>query len=108
MQAALNQVWPYVEEIFDTEIVTALPGIAADPAALRPAWTDYVENVIARSNIDRADPEMAVPRRPHRLSHREPGAPAARPCRICTVHTPERPGDHHPRPDRRRSHRRQH
>ena len=37
MQAALDRVWPYVEEIFDsTDTVAALPGIAADPAALRP------------------------------------------------------------------------
>lgn len=54
-QAALDQVWPYVEEIFDTadtaDILAALPGIAADPAALRPAWSSYVENVIATATV---------------------------------------------------------
>jgi ring-1,2-phenylacetyl-CoA epoxidase subunit PaaC len=52
MQAALDRVWPYVEEIFDsTDTVAALPGIAAEPAALRPAWTAYVENVIAEATL---------------------------------------------------------
>jgi ring-1,2-phenylacetyl-CoA epoxidase subunit PaaC len=55
MQAALNQLWPYVEEIFDSaataDITGALPGIAADPASLRPAWSRYVENVITRATL---------------------------------------------------------
>ncbi len=51
-QAALDRVWPYVEEIFDsTDTVAALPGIAAEPATLRPAWTGYVENVIAEATV---------------------------------------------------------
>jgi ring-1,2-phenylacetyl-CoA epoxidase subunit PaaC len=56
-QAALDQIWPYVEEIFDsTDTIAALPGIAADPAALRPAWTAYVENVIGAATLTRATP----------------------------------------------------
>jgi len=52
MQAALDRVGPYVDEIFDsTDAVTALPGIAADPAALRPGWTAYVQNVIAGATL---------------------------------------------------------
>ena len=55
MQAALDRVWPYVEEIFDTDdtasILNALPDIAADPAALRPAWSRYVENVIRTATL---------------------------------------------------------
>lgn len=55
MQAALEGVWPYVEEIFDTDdtasILTALPDIAADPAALRPAWSRYVENVVRTATL---------------------------------------------------------
>ena len=55
MQAALDQVWPYVEEIFDTadtsDLLTALPGIAADPAGLRPAWDRYVENVVITATL---------------------------------------------------------
>lgn len=52
MQAALDRVWPYVEEIFDSsDTVTALPGIAADPATFRPAWTTYVGRVLAEATL---------------------------------------------------------
>ena len=52
MQAGLDRTWPYVPELFQTpEAVRALPGIAADPATLRPAWTSYVENVIAAATL---------------------------------------------------------
>ena len=55
-----TEVWPYVEEIFDTadtaDVLAALPGIAADPAALRPAWSRYVENVIAAGDTDLPTP----------------------------------------------------
>jgi ring-1,2-phenylacetyl-CoA epoxidase subunit PaaC len=58
MQAALNQVWPYVEEIFEGSDTTAtLAGIAADPTALRPAWSDYVENVIAEATLTMPTPK---------------------------------------------------
>ena len=57
MQAAFDQVWPYVDELFDTDpTVTALPGISADPAALRPAWTDYVENALRAATVTRPTP----------------------------------------------------
>jgi len=60
MQAALDQVWPYVEEIFDTtdtaDILSALPGVAADPAALRPNWSRYVENVISAATLRKPTP----------------------------------------------------
>ena len=55
MQAALDRVWPYVEEIFDTTdtagVLAALPGVAADPAALRPGWSRYVEAVIFEATL---------------------------------------------------------
>jgi len=58
MQAGLDRVWPYVEEIFDsTDVVTALPGIAAEPAALRPVWAGYVENVIAEATLTLPTPK---------------------------------------------------
>jgi len=58
MQSGLDRVWPYVEEIFDsTDIVTALPGIAAEPAALRPAWAAYVENVVAEATLTIPSPK---------------------------------------------------
>ncbi len=55
MQSALDQVWPYVQEIFDTaenaDVLAALPGVAVDPAALRPAWARYVDDVIAQATL---------------------------------------------------------
>ena len=52
MQAGLDRTWPYVPELFETPVaVRALPGIAADPGALRPAWATYVENVIAAATL---------------------------------------------------------
>ena len=52
MQAAVDRVWPYVQEMFDSsDVVAALPGIAAEPAALRPPWTEYVENVISAATL---------------------------------------------------------
>ena len=52
MQAGLDRTWPYVPELFETpDAVRALPGIAADPGALRPAWATYVENVIAAATL---------------------------------------------------------
>ena len=57
-QAALDSVWPYVEEIFDSDdTITALPGIAADPAAFRPAWSIYVESVIAAATLTLPNPK---------------------------------------------------
>ena len=36
MQAALGAIWPLVDELFRADrVVAALPGIAADPQALR-------------------------------------------------------------------------
>jgi ring-1,2-phenylacetyl-CoA epoxidase subunit PaaC len=58
MQAALHRVWPYVEEIFDsTDVVAALPGVAAEPAALRPAWSRYVEPVIRAATLTLPTPK---------------------------------------------------
>jgi len=52
MQAGLDRTWPYVPELFETpDAVRALPGIAADPGALRQAWATYVENVIAAATL---------------------------------------------------------
>jgi ring-1,2-phenylacetyl-CoA epoxidase subunit PaaC len=61
MQAALDQLWPYVEEIFDTTdtaaILAALPGVAADPAALRPDWSRYVESVVSEATLTLPTPK---------------------------------------------------
>jgi len=57
MQAGLDQVWPYTEELFDRDgIVSQLPGIAADPATLRPAWEQYVTAVLREAACDQPAP----------------------------------------------------
>lgn len=55
MQAGLDTTWPYVEELFDTtdvaDLLTALPGVAVDPSALRPAWSAYITDVLAEATL---------------------------------------------------------
>lgn len=57
MQAGLDAVWPYTDELFDTAEVAAeldaLRGVAADPASLRPGWSAYVEPVIGEATLTR-------------------------------------------------------
>ena len=46
MQAGLDAVWPYVDELFEPDDAWSphcvRGGVAVDPAALRPAWHAYV------------------------------------------------------------------
>jgi len=57
MQAGLDQVWPYTEELFDPSDATGqLPGVAADPATLRPAWEAYVTSVLSEATCARPAP----------------------------------------------------
>ena len=51
MQAALDRVWPYTDELFDGNVAGCLTGNAVDPAALRPAWSAHVESVIAAATL---------------------------------------------------------
>jgi ring-1,2-phenylacetyl-CoA epoxidase subunit PaaC len=52
MQAGLDQVWPYVEELFEGDDATSrLPEIAADPATLRPPWQRYVASVLDEATL---------------------------------------------------------
>ncbi len=57
MQAGLDRVWPYADELFDTTdavaMLAATPGVAVDPAGLRPAWDAYVDGVIAESTLEK-------------------------------------------------------
>jgi ring-1,2-phenylacetyl-CoA epoxidase subunit PaaC len=59
MQAGLERVWPYVDELFDTTeavaLLAATPGVAVDPAGLRRAWTEYVDDVLATATLSRPD-----------------------------------------------------
>ena len=57
MQAGLDQVWPYTDELFDPASTTGqLPGVAADPVTLRPAWEAYVTEVLSEAACDKPDP----------------------------------------------------
>jgi ring-1,2-phenylacetyl-CoA epoxidase subunit PaaC len=50
MQAGLERVWPYTDELFD-------PGDGpVDPATLRPAWESAVDKVIAGATLTRPEP----------------------------------------------------
>jgi ring-1,2-phenylacetyl-CoA epoxidase subunit PaaC len=57
MQAGLDQVWPYVDELFDPAGPTSqLPGVAADAATLRPAWDRYVTSVLTEATCHEPEP----------------------------------------------------
>jgi ring-1,2-phenylacetyl-CoA epoxidase subunit PaaC len=51
MQAGLDQVWPYTEELFDP-----IKGAAADPATLRPDWAGYVTGVLGQATLQLPEP----------------------------------------------------
>ncbi len=54
MQAALDAVWPYVEELFRTsEVEARLPGVAADPADTRAEVDAVLDEVIAAAALTR-------------------------------------------------------
>jgi ring-1,2-phenylacetyl-CoA epoxidase subunit PaaC len=54
MQAGLDQVWPYTEELFDP--TSKLSGVAVDPATLRPAWETYVTSVLSQATLHKPEP----------------------------------------------------
>ncbi len=54
MQAGLEEVWPYVDELFESDDVAAslaAEGVAVDPATLREPWAAYVEPVIGKATL---------------------------------------------------------
>jgi ring-1,2-phenylacetyl-CoA epoxidase subunit PaaC len=54
MRAGLERVWPFADELFRTdEVVESLDGVAADPAALRPEWAEYVDAVLREATLTR-------------------------------------------------------
>jgi ring-1,2-phenylacetyl-CoA epoxidase subunit PaaC len=61
MQQAIDDVWPYVGELFESDdLVTspALAGIAVDPSTLEPAALSYVERVVAEATLTRPEPSV--------------------------------------------------
>ena len=54
MQKALNLLWPYTGELFQSDAVdqaVAQAGIAPDPASLRAAWDRTVGEVVAEAKL---------------------------------------------------------
>ena len=98
MQAGLEQVWPYVDELFDGRWPPGLVGAARrrrrpGRAARRP-WA-------AHSRTSSPRPRSSVPpvrpgaRGGRRGYHTEATWATCSPrCSTCTAHTPERAGDH--------------
>jgi ring-1,2-phenylacetyl-CoA epoxidase subunit PaaC len=52
MQAGLDAMWPYTAELFAADpLVAALPGVAVDPVALRPAWEAAIAGVVTEATL---------------------------------------------------------
>jgi ring-1,2-phenylacetyl-CoA epoxidase subunit PaaC len=61
MQAGLAEIWPYVDEMFDGDEVTAAlarDAIAAEPGALREPWAEYVESLLAEATLTVPQPSF--------------------------------------------------
>jgi ring-1,2-phenylacetyl-CoA epoxidase subunit PaaC len=58
MQAGLDEIWPYVAEMFDPwPVVDELADVGVDPTALREPWSTYVAAVLTEATL--AVPEPA-------------------------------------------------
>jgi len=56
MQAALGTVWPLTDELFQADpVAAALPGVAADPAAVRAEVDEVLDTVFVAATLDRPD-----------------------------------------------------
>ena len=58
MQAGLDRVWPYADELFGTdEVEQALvaDGVAVDASTLRAGWDGYVDRVLDEATLARPD-----------------------------------------------------
>jgi len=56
MQAALETIWPLVDELFRADAVGGdLPGVAADPAGLRAEFDSVLTAVLAAATLDLPD-----------------------------------------------------
>ena len=77
MQAGLERVWPYADELFGTDDVEqslVAAGVAVDASTLRPGWDAYVDQVLAEATLTRPERTAhAARRRPARHPHRALG-----------------------------------
>ena len=66
MQAGLDRMWPYVEEMFDASWLhgpgggLVATGIAVDPAGLRPGWDAAVGAILAEATLEVPSPTQHV------------------------------------------------
>ena len=81
MQAAIDEVWPFTHELFESDDVTrivAASGIGVDPATLRDQWSATVGTVLQRATLRPADVDLAADRWTQRRAHRGPVLSAGR------------------------------
>ena len=58
MQRAVDRLWPYTHELFETDPVTdelVAAGVAVDPAGLREAWLARATAVLERATLTRPE-----------------------------------------------------
>jgi ring-1,2-phenylacetyl-CoA epoxidase subunit PaaC len=59
MQTALDRLWPYADELFETDDVVraaVAAGVGVDPAGLRAGWDADVDAVLAEATLVRPQP----------------------------------------------------
>jgi len=74
MQAGLERIWPYVDEMFRTDSVEralAAQGVAVDASSLRAPWQEYVESVLSEATLT-APQTWTAPGGGRRGIHTEP------------------------------------
>ncbi|MGH3500169.1 MAG: 1,2-phenylacetyl-CoA epoxidase subunit PaaC [Nocardioidaceae bacterium] len=62
MQQGLDDVWPYVDELFETDDLVdrlAAAGVAVDPSSLRAPVASYVEQVLAQATLQTPDTNVS-------------------------------------------------
>lgn len=56
MQAAIDRLWPFTHELFETDDVAArlaATGVGVDPPGLRPAWEQQIDAVLGAATLER-------------------------------------------------------
>ena len=75
MQAGLERVWPYVDELFETDDLEqslVASGVAVDASTLRGGWDAYVDGVLAEATLQRPEGLRTPPTGGRRGIHTEP------------------------------------
>ena len=109
MQAAIDEVWPFTHELFESDDVTrsvAESGVGVDPATLRESWGKISRDVLQQATLETPTVDLATDRWTHRRAHRGPvlfagrdAGAASRPpgCSMVASPTVERSGGGHGR-----------